>query len=112
MTTDKKEIETASNDVVTISIISPIKRNGENLTELKLRKPRAGQMRGLKTGDLMTGDVNSVIVILSRISEPVLVADEIENMDPSDFAECCGVIRDFFMSPDERKTMETLIRGT
>lgn len=46
-----------------------------------LRKPLAGELRGLKLVDVMRFDMASHIVLLPRITEPALMPDELDQMD-------------------------------
>jgi hypothetical protein len=47
--------------------------------------------------------------IIPRISDPILIRDEVENLDAEDLAEIGGVIRGFFMTAAEKKAIELYI---
>lgn len=60
----------ANPQTVKVRLSTPIARKGGDVTEVTLRKPKAGAMRGLKIEDLYSTDVNSLLVLLPRITEP------------------------------------------
>ena len=110
-----EEIAAAANDkrrFVEVPLENPIKRGDTTITKVTLRKPKGGEMRGLTTRDLMNGDVNSVIALIPRISEPALIDQEVENLEAEDIAEFSGAISGFFMNAQERAAMNKMIRGT
>ena len=90
----------APDGTVKVGLAFPIKRKGGDITEIALRKPKAGALRGLKIEDLYQTDVNSLLVLLPRITEPVLIAAEIEDMESEDLIELAGAVKGFFMSAD------------
>ena len=67
-----------------IKLDEPIKRADKPITEVKLRKPAAGELRGLNLVNLMNGDVNSLVTLLPRISEPTLTENDIKEMELCD----------------------------
>ena len=93
---------------VKVSLSTPIKRAGGHITEVTLRKPKAGALRGLKVEDLYTTDVNSLIVLLPRITEPTLIADEIEDLESEDLIELAGAVKGFFMSGEMKAAIDKL----
>lgn len=92
------EAATANPQTITITLATPIRRKGGDVAQITLRKPKAGALRGLKVEDLYGTDVNALIVLLPRISEPPLIAAEIEDLESEDFIELAGAVKGFFMS--------------
>jgi len=73
-----------------------IQRGEKNtITEITLRKPAAGELRGLKLGDLINGDVNATIRLVPRISQPTLTEQEAAALDPADLLACADVVAGF-----------------
>lgn len=70
--------------MVTVKLDEPIKRGETVIKEIRLRKPRAGELRGLSLVDVAHLEVTSLIRLLPRISDPALTEQEVANMDPSD----------------------------
>jgi hypothetical protein len=85
-----------------ITLVEPIVRGEHQITSLILRKPKAGELRGLSLKDLLTSEVDAYITLLPRISDPILSNAEAAQLDPADLAELGGVIRGFFLTAAER----------
>ena len=74
----------------------PIPRGEKNsITEITLRKPAAGELRGLKLADLINGDVNATIRLVPRISQPTLTEQEVAALDVADLLGCADAIASF-----------------
>lgn len=82
---------------VKITLTTPIVRGEDHITEIMLRKPKAGELRSLKVEDLFTTDVNTLFVLLPRISMPTLLETDINNLDTEDLLEIAGAVKGFFM---------------
>lgn len=80
-----------------VELDTPVKREGDDVTALTLRKPMAGELRGLSLADLINMDVDAIIRLLPRISTPVLSEQEARNMDPADLVGCGGEIANFLV---------------
>lgn len=68
----------------TVELDTPIQRGKEIITQVLLRKPQSGSLRGTRLQALMDMDVNAMMVVLPRISVPALQQHEIVEMDPAD----------------------------
>lgn len=75
-----------------ITLEEPIQRGETSITEISLRKPAAGELRGLKLADLLTGDVNAVIRLVPRISNPSLTEQEVAALDVVDLTACADEV--------------------
>ncbi|MGI2025593.1 phage tail assembly protein [Shewanella glacialipiscicola] len=80
-----------------IILDQPIIRGKESVTEVTLRKPKAGELRGLSLSDLLNLDVNAISTVLPRISSPMITKDEVLNMDPADLVQIGGEISNFLV---------------
>jgi hypothetical protein len=88
---------------ITVALNQPIARqSGASVASLTLRKPKAGELRGLNMQDLMQADVNAVMTLVPRISDPFVIAEEIANLEADDFAELAGAVLSFFFTPAQR----------
>lgn len=72
-------------------------RGDETITKVSLRKPKAGELRGLNLQDLFQADVNAVLTLLPRISDPIMTPQDCADLDPIDLMELGGAIKGFFM---------------
>ena len=84
-------------------------RGGEQITKIRLRKPKGGELRGLNLQDLMRADVNAIITVLPRISDPIMTVADAESLDADDIAEAGGVITGFFFNSAQRKMIEEMM---
>lgn len=82
-------------EVVTLDY--PIKRGDTEVKEITLRKPLAGQLRGVKLTELLSLDVGAVQMILPRITTPTLMPHEIAQLDPADITELGTKVAGFFV---------------
>jgi len=71
--------------VKTIKIDEAIKRGEKSHESINLRQPAAGELRGVRLTDLSNADVDSMIKVIPRISDPALTEDELSKMNPGDF---------------------------
>jgi len=94
-----------NNDTQTQAVIildEPIKRGDSLITELTVRKPKAGALRGVSLIDLANLSVTALQVVLPRITEPTLTAHDIANMDPADLLAVGAEVGAFLVSKADR----------
>lgn len=94
---------------VTVTLDEPLARGDGKIETVTLRKPTAGELRGLKMQDILQADVTCILKLIPRISDPILIDEEAQRMDPADFAECVGAISGFFMTKEERTIRDRMI---
>jgi hypothetical protein len=82
---------------VTVQLDTPIQREGDKIEKLVLRKPMAGELRGLSLAEVLNLDVDSVTKLIPRISTPTLTEQEVRNMDPADLVEAGKEIAGFLL---------------
>ncbi|HCM9692499.1 TPA: phage tail assembly protein [Enterobacter asburiae] len=68
----------------TVQLDTPIKRGKKEITEIVLRKPQSGALRGTRLQAIMDMDVGAMMTIIPRISTPTLTAQEMAELDPAD----------------------------
>ncbi|MDO9571169.1 MAG: phage tail assembly protein [Hydrogenophaga sp.] len=68
----------------TIHLDTPIRRDGQTIAVIELRKPAAGELRGLSMLALLQMDVDAIATLLPRISTPTVSKPEALQMDPAD----------------------------
>lgn len=81
----------------TITLDTPIVRGENSIASITVRKPDAGALRGVKLTDLLQLDVNALITILPRITEPTLTAPELQRMDPADLTQLGSEVAAFLL---------------
>ncbi|RAH37532.1 phage tail assembly protein [Halomonas sp. SL1] len=81
----------------TVELDSPIQRGSQTVTELQIRKPKSGALRGVALTDVLQMQVDALTKVLPRITEPALAEAEIRDMDPADLVQCGGVVSGFLL---------------
>lgn len=81
----------------TITLETPIQRGETQITAIELRKPNAGELRGLNLADLYQMNVDALAKLLPRITEPALIAQDIHAMDPADLSQCATEVLGFLL---------------
>ncbi len=84
-------------------LVTPIMRGDDEITIVELRRPSAGELRGLTVSDLIRMDVAAVVKLLPRISVPSITEAEAESLDPFNFSELAAHIFEFLT--DRPKTL-------
>lgn len=93
--------------VVVVTLDCPIQRGETEIKEVTLRKPLAGQLRGVKLAELLNLDVGSVQLVLPRITTPSLLPHEIALLDPADLTELGVKVAAFFVRKSSREAYQT-----
>lgn len=98
-----------ANAFETVDLVEPITRGDITIDKLTLRKPKAGELRGLTLSDVIGLEISAILKLVPRISEPALTDGECQNLDPADLTEIGGTIRGFFMTRGERQMLDAMI---
>ncbi len=91
----------------TVTLDFPIKRGATEVTEITLRKPMAGELRGVKLTDLLTLEAGAVRLLLPRVTIPTLLPHEVDLLDPADFTELATTVAGFFVRKSTREALLT-----
>ncbi|WP_220709310.1 phage tail assembly protein [Citrobacter portucalensis] len=68
----------------TVKLDTPIMRGKTEITEIVLRKPQSGALRGTRLQAIMDMDVGAMMTVIPRISNPTLTAQDMAELDPAD----------------------------
>lgn len=82
-------------NTATVQLETPIVRGEQTITSVTLRKPVAGELRGLKLFDLVQMDVTALITVLPRISTPALTSNDVAFLDTADLMELGAEVAGF-----------------
>jgi hypothetical protein len=85
-----------------VQLEQPIVRGEQTISEICIRKPGAGELRGLKLTDLLQMDVTALTTVLPRVTSPTLTSADVSAMDPVDLLALGGEVVGFFLSKSER----------
>ena len=91
-----------------VKLNTPIKRGDEEITEVSLRKPLGGDLRGLSLNEVLQSDFVSLAKLVPRISTPALHEHEMDTMPADDIAEIGGTIFGFFMTPAQKAALKKI----
>jgi len=94
-------IPAAQTDTAVVPLETPIKRGDQTITSVTLRKPKSGELRGLSLSALMRVDVDSLQVLLPRISSPTLTKFDVANIDPVDLVALGSEVLAFLLPKDQ-----------
>lgn len=88
-----------------ITLDKPIARGDTKITSIVIRKPQAGELRGVNLHDLFQMDVAALIKVLPRVTVPTLLAQEVERMEPCDLLACGAEVAGFFLSTADKQSL-------
>lgn len=75
---------TTPTTLTAIELDNPIKRGETEIKSVQIRKPKAGDLRGVSLSELFDMKVDTVMAVLPRISSPTLTPHEISQLEVSD----------------------------
>lgn len=117
LTADDSHVEEATHaaagdakahDPNTYTLDTPIVRGAQTIERVTLRKPSAGELRGVSLSDLVNLDVAALSKVLPRISSPTLTDRDVFNLDPADLVQLGGIFSGFLMTKAVKRSMESL----
>ena len=97
-----KPSESSAANFAECALEEPIIRGDTAIGSITVRRPTTGELRGLNLADLLKLDVAALITLIPRVSNPTLVAHEVEGMSPCDIASVGAGILGFFMTAQQR----------
>ncbi|WP_455928912.1 phage tail assembly protein [Pseudomonas fluorescens] len=101
-TAEQPEVKPLADDN-TVTLDTPIRRGTTTIDSITLRKPNSGELRGVSLSDLLQIDVDSLVKVIPRISNPTLTAVEVTSMDPADLFALGAKVSGFLL----QKSMKT-----
>lgn len=97
--------DTAATAPNTITLETPITRGEQTITSIALRKPAAGELRGVALADLLRLDVAALITVLPRITSPTLTPQDVQQLDLVDLTALGTELLGFFMSKADKASL-------
>lgn len=80
-----------------VTLDVPIIRGGKEITEIQIRKPKAGELRGVSLASLVQMEVSEISKVLPRITQPSLTDEEIGNLDAADLMQLGSEVAGFLL---------------
>lgn len=84
-----------------ITLNVPLKTSDKPITSFSMRKPSAGELRGVKLFDMMQGDTAAYIEVLPRVTTPALTKAQASSLDLSDILQVMEKVGDWFAGKSE-----------
>lgn len=85
-----------------VTLDTPITRGETTIREVTVRKPAAGELRGVSLTELLQMEVTALTKVLPRITDPALTEQEVGRMDPADMLQM-GTEVSGFLLPNRMK---------
>lgn len=95
--------ETTDPNVIVLE--TPIQRGEQVIRSVRLRKPTAGDLRGIKLHDLAQMDVTALVTLLPRITQPLLTQHDAAKLEPADLLEVAHVMSAFFVPKASKESL-------
>lgn len=86
----------------TITLDTPLTRGDTTIETLTLRKPTAGELRGVALTDVLQMQTDALIRLIPRLSTPSINEAEVRHMDPADLVQCGSEIAGFLLTKQAR----------
>lgn len=90
----------------TVVLETPITRGQTTIDKVTIRKPRTGELRGVRLVDLANLDVQAMVTVLPRVTAPALTQFEVENLELSDFTEMASKVAIFLVPKKARSDIQ------
>jgi hypothetical protein len=87
----------------TITLEEPIQRGTTTITDVTVRKPKSGELRGTQLVNLLHMDVAALEIVLPRITQPTLTKAEVANLDPADLTQFGVEVSGFLLTRANRE---------
>lgn len=96
----------------TIVLDTPIIRGEQTITEVSLRKPASGELRGVALTDVLQMDVAALTTLLPRITTPMLTQQDVRKLDLADLFALGQEVSGFLLKKDDLAKAKTEIGET
>ena len=96
-------MSTADKTETTVTLDYPIQSAGnQEIKAVTVRKPSSGALRGLALTDLLRMETNALQTILPRVTQPMLVKQDVEKLDPADLVQLGTAVVGFLVPKADR----------
>ncbi|MDR0182415.1 phage tail assembly protein [Lysobacter arvi] len=92
-----------SRDTVDIVLDTPITRGDLVLQGIALRRPKAGELRGIALADVLRLDVSALQQLLPRITSPALTTHDVQQLELPDLMAIGTEVVSFFLTKSQRE---------
>jgi len=89
-------------ETAVIVLDEPIARGNTEITEITVRRPKSGALRGVSLLDVLQLNVTALQVVLPRITEPSLTQADVAALDPADLLQIGTEVSNFLAPKADR----------
>ncbi|QRY30561.1 phage tail assembly protein [Variovorax sp. PDNC026] len=93
---------TAATQPNAVTLDTPVVRGNQTISQVTIRKPRSGELRGTSLASLMQMDVLALTTLLPRVTMPSLTKPEVEALEPSDLLQLGTEVVNFLLPRADR----------
>lgn len=93
---------TTSDDVREVTLEAGIQRGEQRITTVQVRKPRAGELRGLSLAELLNMNVDAISAVLPRVTQPMLHKHDVAQLEPADLVGLGVAVVGFLLPKDQQ----------
>lgn len=80
-----------------ITLDTPIQRGDNTIAKITLHKPNSGALRGVSVRSVLDMDVDTIIKVVPRISDPKITDAEAARLEAPDLMQMGVAVASFFM---------------
>ncbi|WP_395459832.1 phage tail assembly protein (plasmid) [Azospirillum melinis] len=91
-------------DIVTVPLAKPLTYGKGTLDQLQLRRPMAGDLRGIRLAAMSDMDVDVITKIASRCSVTAVTEAHLAELDPYDLVKVTEAVGGFFADAPRSQT--------
>ena len=99
----------AASTFKTVVLDEPLTRGAHQITEVQVRKPHAGELRGVSLIELGHLDVTTLQRVLPRITNPILTTQDVANLDPADLLSLGAEVAYFLVKKADRQEVSPTV---
>lgn len=102
-----EKTQDTSQNTETVRLDTPIQRGAGAVETIVVRKPNAGALRGISLAELLQLNVSALVTVLPRVTEPTLLKQEVEAMDPADLVALGTAVAGFLLPKAQRASYQS-----
>jgi len=78
-----------------LTLKKPLKNGKDKITEINIKSPNAGALRGLSLTDLADLKVDAILKVIPRITDPIITEEQAEALSFGDLIAVGGALAKF-----------------
>lgn len=89
----------------TVNFDEPLQRSGGDVASVQILRPRAADLKGVSLMDVMQMQTDAIAKVLPRITQPTLVAADVDALAPADLLKCAVEVIGFLLPKDAEQSL-------